>query len=403
MTLQVKNGVFNMPNTQDTIKNADTIVLKIGSAILANTETGQVNQDWLEAFVDDVRILKDQGKRIVIVSSGAVALGRGDIGISNDQRPTEISLELKQAAASVGQFYLFNAYFEELKKDDMKAAQILLTMSETEDWRMHLNARETLTTLLDRDIIPIINENDTISTGEIRFGDNDKLAVRVGQMVEADAVVLMSTTEGLYRANPEEDPKAPFIPVVKTITENHVAIAGDAVAGLSTGGMKSKIEAAISATRAGIHLIITNGIENNSLKELLENDDKKNTLFTAEENKANARKTWIQSHLNPKGSVLVDEGAEKALDDGNSLLPIGVTQVDGTFDRGDVILIKNQYEDAIGIGISAFPSNEIFMIIGRRSEDIPMILGYAGRTEVIHRNDLVLYDNPLQAIPNADV
>jgi len=392
-----------MPNTLDTLKDAETIVLKIGSAILANSETGQVNQDWLEAFVDDVRILKDQGKRVVIVSSGAVALGRTDIGISNDQRPSEIPLELKQAAASVGQFYLFNAYFEELKKDEMKAAQILLTMSETEDWRMHLNARETLTTLLERGIIPIINENDTISTGEIRFGDNDKLAVRVGQMVEADVVVLMSTTEGLYRANPDEDPNAPFIPVVKTITENHVSIAGDAIAGLSTGGMKSKIEAAISATRAGIHLVITNGIENNSLKDLLENSEKKNTLFTAEENKANARKTWIQSHLNPRGSVMIDEGAEKALDDANSLLPIGVTQVDGEFDRGDVILIKNKFEDTIGIGISAFPSNEVFMIVGRRSEDIPMILGYAGRTEIIHRNDLVLYDDPLQAIPNADV
>ena len=390
-------------NTQDILKDADTIVLKIGSAILTNSETGQVNQDWLEAFVDDVRILRDQDKRVVIVSSGAVALGRADIGIANDQRPTDIPLEQKQAAAAVGQFYLFNAYFDELKKDDMKAAQILLTMSETEDWCMHLNARETITTLLERGIIPIINENDTISTGEIRFGDNDKLAVRVAQMVEADVVVLLSTTDGLYRANPDDDPNAPFIPVVKTITENHVNIAGDAVAGLSTGGMKSKIEAAISATRAGMHLIITNGIENNSLNALMSGGDKKNTLFTAEDNKSNARKTWIQSHLNPKGSIFIDEGAEKALDDGNSLLPIGVQSIDGDFFRGDVVLIKNQYEDTIGIGISAFPSNEVFMIIGRRSEDIPMILGYAGRTEVIHRNDLVLYDDPLQAISNSDV
>ncbi|MFK7840330.1 MAG: glutamate 5-kinase [Bdellovibrionales bacterium] len=390
-----------MPNTLDILKDAETIVFKIGSAILTNMETGQVNQDWLETFVDDIRVLKDQGKRIVIVSSGAVALGRSDIGIAADQRPSEIPLEQKQAAASVGQFYLFNAYFEELKKDDMKAAQILLTMTETEDWRMHLNARETLTTLLDRDIVPIINENDTISTGEIRFGDNDKLAVRVGQMVEADVVVLLSTTDGLYRANPDVDPKAPFIPIVKTITENHVAIAGDAVAGLSTGGMKSKIEAAISATRAGIHLIITDGRQNGSLNNLLSDGDKKNTLFTAEENRANARKTWIQSHLNPKGSVFIDDGAEKALDEENSLLPIGVKSIDGDFDRGDVILIKNQFEETIGIGITAFPSNELFLIIGRQSEDIPMILGYAGRTEVIHRNDLVLYDDPLQAIPNA--
>lgn len=391
-----------MMKTQEILKNAETIVFKIGSAILADINTGQVNQGWLEAFVDDIQQIHKTGKKIVIVSSGAVALGRSDIGIANDQRPSEIPLELKQAAAAVGQFYLFNAYFDELKKDDMKAAQILLTMSETEDWRMHLNARETITTLLERNIIPIINENDTISTGEIRFGDNDKLAVRVAQMVEADAVVLMSTTDGLYRANPDEDPDAPFIPYVKTITENHVSIAGDAVAGLSTGGMKSKIEAAISATRAGIHLIITDGTEKSSLNALLNDEDKKNTLFSAEENKANARKTWIRSHLNPRGSVFVDEGAEKALDSGKSLLPIGVKSIDGDFDRGDVVLIKNQYEEAIGVGITAFPSTELFMIIGRNSDDIPMILGYAGRSEVIHRNDLVLYDDPLQAIPNAD-
>lgn len=387
--------------TQEILKSSDTVVIKIGSAILTNVETGEVNTEWLKAFVEDVKTLHDTGKKIVIVSSGAVALGRNDLGIPRDQRPTEIPLETKQAAASVGQFYLFNAYFNQFKKHDLTAGQILLTMAETEDWRMHLNARETITTLLERDIIPIINENDTISTGEIRFGDNDKLAVRVAQMVEADSVVLLSTTDGLYRANPEEDPKAPFIPVVKTITENHVNIAGDAVAGLSTGGMKSKIEAAISATRAGIHMIITHGQEPHAFKNLLEDNDKRNTLFTAEDNKSNARKTWIQSHLNPKGSVFLDEGAEKALDDGNSLLPIGVKSVEGEFDRGDVILIKNQYEDAIGIGISAFPSNEIFLIIGRRSEDIPTILGYAGRTEVIHRNDLVLYDDPLQAIPNS--
>lgn len=388
-------------NTQAILKDSHIIVLKIGSAILTDVETGEVNTAWLEAFVKDVKDLKDSGKKIILVSSGAVALGRNDIGIPRDQRPSSIPLELKQAAASVGQFYLFNAYFNECKKHDLTAAQILLTMSETENWRMHLNARETMNTLLDRGIIPIINENDTISTGEIRFGDNDKLAVRVGQMVDADTVVLLSTTDGLYRANPDEDPRAPFIPVVKKITEDHVNIAGDAVAGLSTGGMKSKIEAAISATRAGLNLIITNGVEKNALSNLLRDKSKKNTLFIAEKNKGNARKTWIQSHLNPKGSVFVDEGAEKALDSGRSLLPIGVKSVEGDFDRGDVLLIKNQYEEIIGIGITAFPSNEVFLIIGRQSEDIPNILGYAGRTEIIHRNDLVLYDNPLQAIQNS--
>lgn len=392
-----------MTSTRSILKKSDTIVLKIGSAILTNVATGEVNNQWLKAFTDDVNALHEAGKKIIIVSSGAVALGRKDIGIADDQRPSEIPLELKQAAASVGQFYLFNAYFNTFKKHNLTAGQILLTMSETEDWRMHLNARETITTLLDRNIIPIINENDTISTGEIRFGDNDKLAVRVAQMVDADCVVLLSTTDGLYKGNPDENPNTPFIPVVETITEEHVEMAGDAVAGLSTGGMKSKIEAAISATRAGIHLIITHGREDNSLSALINSDEKMNTLFSAENNDGNARKTWIQSHLNPKGSVFVDEGAEKALSEGNSLLPIGVRSSDGEFDRGDVILIKNQGGEPVGIGISAFPSSDVFMIIGRQSDDIPMILGYAGRTEVIHRNDLVLYDDPLQAIPNADV
>ncbi|MGB0719135.1 MAG: glutamate 5-kinase [Bdellovibrionales bacterium] len=388
-------------STQDIIRNADTLVLKVGSALLTNVSTGDVKIDWLKSFVSDIKALHAQGKKIVIVSSGAVALGRKDIGIANDQRPSQIPLELKQAAASVGQFYLFNAYFNELKRCDLTAGQILLTMSETEDWRMHLNARETIQTLLDRNIIPIINENDTISTGEIRFGDNDKLAVRVAQMVDADAVILLSTTDGLYRANPDEDPKAPFIPVVKTITEDHIKIAGDAVAGLSTGGMKSKLEAAISATRAGINLIITNGRDKGALSDLVNDSGKKNTLFMAESNTGNSRKTWIQSHLNPKGSVHIDEGAEKALDGGNSLLPIGIKAVEGEFDRGDVILVKNHFEETIGIGISAFPSSEVFLIIGRHGDDISRILGYAGRTEVIHRNDLVLYDDPLQAIPNS--
>lgn len=386
--------------TQNILNAAETIVLKVGSAIVTDVETGEVNQDWLEGFAQDIKVLHDMGKRVVIVSSGAVALGRKHIGIGKGQRPSSIPLELKQASAAVGQFYLFNAYFTCFENCSLNAAQILLTMSETEDWRMHLNARETLTTLMDRGIIPIINENDTISTGEIRFGDNDKLAVRVGQMVDADAVVLLSTTDGLYKGNPDEIKNAPFIPVVERITEQHVDMAGDAVAGLSTGGMKSKIDAAISATKTGIHLIITNGRAKNALSSLLSDENKKNTLFIAEKSDGNARKTWIQSHLNPKGNVVIDEGAEKALDKGGSLLPIGVRRVEGDFERGDVILIKNVYEDQIGIGVSAFSSQDAEMIVGKHGDEIPEILGYAGRTELIHRNDMVLHDNPLHAIPD---
>lgn len=392
-----------MLHTKDVLHASEIIVIKIGSAILTDLESGEVNAGWLESFIEDISGLHDAGKKIIIVSSGAVALGRKDIGIDSTQRPSEISLELKQAAASVGQFYLFNAYFQGFQQHSLTAGQILLTMSETEDWRMHLNARETITTLLDRGIIPIINENDTISTGEIRFGDNDKLAVRVAQMVDADCVLLLSTTDGLYDGNPDDNPDAPFIPVVDTITEDHVEMAGDAVAGLSTGGMKSKIEAAISATVAGIHLVITNGRGNNPLKTLLDPaTEKKNTLFTAAESKATARQIWIRSHLNPKGNVVVDEGAAQAIKDGNSLLPIGVRSIDGEFDRGDIILIKNEADEHIGIGISAFSYDDAFMILGRNSEDIPAILGYAGRTELIHRNDMVLHDDPLHAIPNAD-
>ena len=386
--------------TQDILRDANTIILKVGSAIVTNPDTGEVNQPWLEGFAEDIKFLRDAGKRIIIVSSGAVALGRKHIGIDRGQRPSSIPLDLKQASAAVGQFYLFNAYFACFENCSLNAAQILLTMSETEDWRMHLNARSTLNTLLDRGIIPIINENDTISTGEIRFGDNDKLAVRVGQMVEADAVVLLSTTDGLYKGNPDMNKNVPFIPVVEKITEQHVDMAGDAVAGLSTGGMKSKIEAALSATKTGIHLIITNGRDKNALSELLNEENKKNTLFVAEKSDGNARKNWIQSHLNPRGSVIVDEGAEKALDNGRSLLPIGVQSIEGEFERGDVILIKNIYEDQIGIGVSAFSSQDAALIVGKHGDEIPALLGYAGRTELIHRNDMVLHDNPLHAIPD---
>jgi glutamate 5-kinase len=255
---------------------------------------------------------------------------------------------------------------------------------------MHLNARETLNTLTDKGIIPVINENDTVSTGEIRFGDNDRLAARVGQMIQADLVILLSTTNGLYTADPGIDPEAKHFPVVEEVTDAHLKMAGDAIAGLSTGGMKSKVEAAQSAMRAGIPLIIADGRAVHALKDFAEQENTISTVFLARETSQNARKKWIQAHLRPKGAVFVDKGAFKALEGGKSLLPIGVTKTEGSFERGDVVVVKDPEGREIGVGLSAYSSADAQKVIGRRSQDIHDILGYAGRDEMIHRNDLVL-------------
>jgi len=373
------------------IKNAQTIVIKIGSVLVADIAAGTIKQDWLDALAQDIKALIDQDKQIVVVSSGGVALGRSDLGIPSDIPPGDIPLAQKQAASSVGQYHMFNGYYNALMDQGIRAAQILLTISETENRRMYLNARETLWTLMSRGVVPVINENDTVSTEELRFGDNDRLAVRVAQMVEADLVILLSTTEGLYEDDPGKNPEAAFIPVVEQITEEHIAMAGEAVPGLSTGGMKSKVEAAQNATRAGIDLLITDGRVANSLSQLWEEDDKRATLFKAQDNAPNARKKWLQSHLHPKGSVYVDDGALQALQSGRSLLPIGVRRIEGSFERGDAIKLYNKDGSReIGIGLAAYSSADAMRIIGHRSEDVAEILGYAGRDELVHRNDMVL-------------
>lgn len=377
-------------NAIDVLKQAKTVVIKIGSVLIYDQDTGKPRDEWFMALALDVRTLMDQGKRVVIVSSGGIALGRKALGISLSARPQSIPLEHKQAASAVGQFHMFNAYYRAFSRFEQEVAQVLLTMSETENRRMHINARETLYTLLDKGIIPIINENDTVSTGEIRFGDNDRLAVRVGQMIDADAVVLFSSTDGLYTADPGLDPDAKHIPVVEKITEDHVRMAGDAVPGLSTGGMASKIKAAQTATQAGIHLMIANGMEIHSIQTLFVDASARATLFVAQETRANARQKWIQAHLKPKGAVQIDEGAIEALRQGRSLLPIGARAVTGEFQRGDAIEIKGPDGRRLGIGLSAYSSVDAQKIIGRKSDEIAGILGYVRRDELIHRNDLVL-------------
>ncbi len=379
-----------MINTQSVIKDSKLIVIKIGSMLVRGNALDDVNQTWLDALASDVTELKNHGKKIIIVSSGGIALGRKALNIPDNIAPDTIPLAKKQAASAVGQHYLFNGYFNAFKKQNIMTAQILLTISETENRRMSLNARETLNTLLDNDIVPIINENDTVSTGEIRFGDNDRLAVRVAQIIMADSVILLSTTNGLYTDNPDNNTQAKLVPIITNIIDDHVKMAGNAVAGLSTGGMKSKIDAAISATKSGVNLIITNGIENNCLSKICNSAGKKSSLFTANKSSQNARKIWIGSHMNPKGSVIIDDGALHALKNGKSLLPIGVKQVNGEFRRGDVVEIISNHSQTLGMGLSAYNADEAQKIIGKNSSDFINILGYIARDELIHRNDMVL-------------
>lgn len=379
-----------MNNAQTSIHNARRIVIKIGSALLANVETGSVKQDWINALSHDVKALLSQGKEIIIVSSGGVALGRSTIGIPITMPPSKIPLELKQASSAVGQFHMFTSYYKAFSELDINVAQVLLTMSETENRRMHLNARATLFTLLERHIVPIINENDTVSTGEIRFGDNDRLSVRVAQMVSADLVILLSTTDGLYTDNPDKVADAKHIPLVEKITQEHFDMAGDAIPGLSTGGMKSKIEAAYTANQAGVSLIIANGRKNNALSTLISDENIKSTAFLAQDTKSSARKRWIQSHIRPKGRVIIDDGALNALKSGKSLLPVGIKTVEGKFKRGDAITVHDAQMNHIATGLSAHDIEDADKIIGKSSAQITEIMGFIGRAEFIHRDDLVL-------------
>lgn len=378
-------------SSAQTLKNCQLVVIKIGSVLVRGEELDAVNQPWMDSFAQDVYNFIQDGKKVVIVSSGGVALGRKALNIPPDISPSAIPLAKKQASSAVGQYHVFNGYHKAFAVHGITAAQVLLTMSETENRRMNLNAREALHTLLEHNIIPIINENDVVSTGEIRFGDNDRLAARVAQMIGADCVVLLSTIDGLYTDNPQVNPDAQHISVIEKLDDTHTAMAGEALSGLSSGGMKSKIEAAVAATKSGIHLIITDGQEDHAFAKLCD-DEKRSSLFVADSSGQNARKSWIGSHMSPKGAVVIDDGAYAALQRGTSLLPIGVRSVTGKFERGDVIEVRTLAGVKVAMGISAYSSDNTEKLIGKNSSEIPGILGYIGRDEIIHRNDLVMVD-----------
>ncbi len=363
---------------------AKRVVVKIGSALLTDRDTGALKSQWLSSLMDDVAALAADGKQVVLVSSGAIALGRHALKLPKGQ----LELEQSQAAAAVGQISLAHAYQELARARGFLAAQILLTLGDTEERRRYLNARRTLETLLDLKAIPVVNENDTVATTEIRYGDNDRLSARVASMVSADCLVLLSDVDGLYTAPPGPKSLGQRLDVVTQITPEIEAMAGDAGTELSKGGMKTKIEAAKIALAAGTHMVITSGKVQNPLKAI--GAGAHCTWFLAPSDPLTAKKRWIAGQLEPKGHIYVDAGAEKALAAGKSLLPAGVARLEGSFDRGDAVIIRSADGRELGRGLIAYAKADAERIIGKKSSEIAAILGHLRCDELIHRDDMAL-------------
>jgi glutamate 5-kinase len=372
------------PDSAAPLTQARRIVVKVGSALLVDGETGRVNRAWLETLVEDLLRLRKRGQRVILVSSGAIALGRRRLGL----KPGALRLEESQAAAAVGQIRLAHAYKELLEGCDVTVAQVLLTLEDSERRRRYLNARATLESLLALGALPVINENDTVATAEIRYGDNDRLAARVAQMAGADCLVLLSDVEGLYSADPNREPGARFIREVPQITPEIEAMAGRSASQVGSGGMAAKIAAARIAMAAGCHMCIAAGVHRHPLRRIEEGADC--TWFVASATPAAARKQWIAGTLRPAGAITIDAGALRALLEGRSLLPAGVTAARGRFDRGDTVSVLAADGAEIARGIVAYSDVDAARIMGRRSSEIADILGFRGRDEMIHRDDLVL-------------
>jgi glutamate 5-kinase len=372
------------PDSAAPLTQARRIVVKVGSALLVDAESARVNRAWLETLIDDLLRLRKRGQRVILVSSGAIALGRRRLGLKHGT----LRLEESQAAAAVGQIRLAHAYKELLESKDVTVAQVLLTLEDSERRRRYLNARATLESLLELGALPVINENDTVATAEIRYGDNDRLAARVAQMTAADCLVLLSDVDGLYSADPNKDPNARFIHEVRQITPEIEAMAGRPASRVGSGGMSAKLAAARIAMAAGCHLCIAAGAHKHPLRRIEEGADC--TWFVPSATPAAARKQWIAGTLRPSGAVTIDAGALRALLDGRSLLPAGVTAARGRFDRGDTVSVLTSEGAEIARGIIAYSDADAARIMGRKSSEIVELLGFRGRDEMIHRDDLVL-------------
>jgi len=366
------------------LTQARRVVVKVGSALLVDAESARVNRAWLETLVEDLLCLRKRGQRVILVSSGAIALGRRRLGLKHGT----LRLEESQAAAAVGQIRLAHAYKELLESNDVTVAQVLLTLEDSERRRRYLNARATLESLLELGALPVINENDTVATAEIRSGDNDRLAARVAQMTAADCLVLLSDVAGLYNADPNRDPNARLIPEVRQLTPQIEAMGGRSASGLGSGGMAAKIAAARIALSAGCHMCIAAGAPRHPLRRIEEGAEC--TWFIPTATPAAARKQWIAGTLRPAGAITIDAGALHALLEGRSLLPAGVTGTRGRFDRGDTVSVLATDGSEVARGIVAYSDGDAARIMGRKSSEIAELLGFRGRDEMIHRDDLVL-------------
>ncbi len=376
----------SLETTRPSLGAASRLVVKIGSSLLVDAASGRLNRGWLETIADELCRLTERGQQVLVVSSGAIALGRRYLGLDREQR----RLDELQAAAAAGQVLLAHAYQDLLETRDLKVAQVLLTLDDTENRRRYLNARSTLETLLRLRVIPIINENDTVATHEIRYGDNDRLGARVAEMMSADALVLLSDVDGLYDADPATSAAARLLPEIREITPEIEALAGAARTEFGSGGMVTKLVAARICMHAGCATLIANGRRDYPIRSVEEGAPC--TWFVPARGPRAARKQWIAGTLVPKGTLVIDEGAEQALRGGRSLLPVGVVEIQGRFQRGDAVMIRNRAGRDIAHGLVAYASDEARLIRGRRSDELEALLGYAGRDEMVHRDNLALRD-----------
>jgi glutamate 5-kinase len=360
------------------------LVVKIGSRLLVDDASGEIRRDWLEALGRDIARCRARGQEVLIVSSGAIAVGRRHLRFAHGT----LRLQEKQAAAATGMIRLAQAYQEVLGRHGITLAQVLLTLDDSEDRRRYINARNTLTTLIRLGAVPLINENDTVATDEIRFGDNDRLGARVAAMVSADVLILLSDVDGLYTADPRKDPVAEPIAVIREITPQIEAMADPARPGISSGGMVTKLAAAKIAIGAGCRMVIADGHAPSPLSRIEAGE--RCTWFLPRSTPQAARKQWIAGTLRPAGALVVDAGAERALASGKSLLPAGVVGIDGDFARGAAVVVRGADGRVIGRGLSAYTSVEARQIMGRKTSEIEACLGYRGRDEIIHRDDLIL-------------
>lgn len=374
------------PNAASALGAARRVVVKIGSSLLIDAATRQPTRDWLAAVASDLAALKAEGREVIVVSSGSIALGRGRLPALGAR------LEDKQAAASVGQSLLMAAWSGALDPHGLIAGQVLLTRDDTERRRRWLNARATIQALLTHGVIPIVNENDTVATEEIRYGDNDRLAARTAQLARADLLILLSDVDGLYTADPRRDPNAAHLPLIETLSPDILAMGGgaNADAGVGTGGMATKLAAAQIARSAGCATIIASGQTLSALSAI--RDGARATLIVAPDGPMAAYKQWIAGSLSPTGVLTLDAGAVTALKAGKSLLPAGVTGVSGAFEKGDCVRLIDPDGRAVGVGLAAYAADEAARLRGRRSDEIETLLGYRGASVLIHRDDMVLDD-----------